>query len=110
MHLARTETGAIVVSPDPNLGSDAEDLARETSQRARKVVESAKSAIATYALNKSPSLQERTELAAHAFRLAKLDSMARACHLDPSFEMAEREDVEDLLAMLAIVPFDSLLH
>src|SRR5262249_19121887 len=34
----------------------------------------------------------------------------RAWRLDPGFEVADPEDVEDLLAMLAIVPFDELIH
>ena len=48
--------------------------------------------------------------AAHAIRLAKLDPVYRALRLDPRFEDADSEDVEDLLAMLNIIPFDSLLH
>lgn len=36
--------------------------------------------------------------------------VVRALVLDPSFEVADPEDVEDLLALLAVVPFDALLH
>src|SRR5262249_46430134 len=82
----------------------------EVSQRARAIVERAKSAVASYLKSKTPTRAQRSELAAHAIRLAKLDQVYRELRLDPHFAEAEGEDVEDLLSMLEIVPFDSLLH
>src|SRR5262249_5693389 len=46
----------------------------------------------------------------HAVRLAKVDELVRAGQLNPSIDNADQEDVEDLLALLAIVPFDALTH
>lgn len=58
---------------------------------------------------KAPDNAKLKELAAHAIRLAKLDTILRARVLDPLFETANEEDVEDLVAMLSVVPFDDLL-
>jgi hypothetical protein len=79
-------------------------------QRARAVVEGVKTAVASYLKSKAPTPDRRTELAAHAIRLAKLDQVVREFRLDPGFEEAAAEDVEDLLGLLEIVPFDSLVH
>jgi len=50
-------------------------------------------------------------IAAHAIRLARLELLYRVGFLDPKLERAAaREDVDDLLAMLSIVPFDRLAH
>ena len=48
-------------------------------------------------------------IAAHAIRLARIDPLVRAHVLDPEFESADFYDVEDLLAMLEIVPWDFLV-
>src|SRR5262249_48947032 len=78
--------------------------------RARSVVERAKSMVTTYRENREPSRTTLADLAAHALRLAKLDDVVRGGRVDSTFEMAAPEDVEELLALLAIVPFDALLH
>jgi hypothetical protein len=80
------------------------------SGRIRTVVVAAQAAVAAYTKNRSPMPSEQAELAGHAIRLAKLDSLYRAGQLDPGFEDADPADVQDLLALLAIVPFDHLLH
>jgi hypothetical protein len=83
----------------------------EAGRRARAIVQNAKTALDTHLKTKAPKRAELAQLAAHAIRLAKLDEVVRAlCPLDPRFETADPEDVEDLLAMLAIVPFELLLE
>jgi hypothetical protein len=83
----------------------------EAGRRAHAIVENAKTALGAHLKTKAPKRTELANLAAHAIRLAKLDPVVRARRpLDPDFEAADSEDVEDLLAMLAIVPFDSLLQ
>jgi hypothetical protein len=82
----------------------------EVGKRARAIVEKAKSAVTSYLKSKTPTRAQLSELAAHAIRLAKLDQVVRELRLDPRFEEAESEDVEDVLSMLEIVPFNSLLH
>jgi hypothetical protein len=79
-------------------------------ERARAIVKEARSAFASYVKSRTPTPARRTGLAAHAIRLAKLDEVYRAHRLEPGFEEADAEDVEDLLGMLEIVPFDSLVH
>jgi hypothetical protein len=82
----------------------------EVGRRARAVVAKAKSAVASYLKCKTPTDAQLFELGAHAIRLAKLDQVLREFRLDPRFEEADGEDVEDLLGLLKIVPFDSLSH
>ena len=82
----------------------------EVLKRVEVTITEAKAAVAAYVKNKAPNRAEQTNLAAHAIRLAKLDSVYRAGHLDLQFEEADPEDVQDLLDLLAIVPFDALLH
>jgi hypothetical protein len=91
-------------------GQDNHLQPKELSKRARAIVESAKAAVAAHLKRRTPSRSQLEEIAAHAIRLAKLDSVVRAMRLDPRFEEAEPEDVGDLLLMLDIVPFDKLLH
>jgi hypothetical protein len=84
---------------------------QEAGRRAHAIVGNAKTALGAHLQTKTPKRTELANLAAHAIRLAKLDPVFRARRpLEPDFEAADSEDVEDLLAMLAIVPFDSLLQ
>src|SRR5262249_46594941 len=46
----------------------------------------------------------------HAIRLAYLDSLPRVRQIDPAFQQIEKADVDDLVAMFAIVPFEQLTH
>jgi hypothetical protein len=110
MQLCKDDRGvvSIMTGPDPGIGD--EELAKEMAERARRVVEKAKSAVAAYLKSKSPTPPEQASLAGHAIRLAKLDELCRARQFNPAFEEANAEDVEDLLALLSIVPFPSLIH
>jgi hypothetical protein len=81
----------------------------EVGKRARAIVERTKSAVASYLKTKAPTRAQLSELAGCAIRLAKLDQVVRELRLDPHFKEAEGEDVEDLLGLLEIVPFASLL-
>jgi len=74
------------------------------------VLEKAKADAASYLKSKVPNRAKQAELAGHALRLARLDSVSRTSEIDPRFAEADPEDVQDLVNMLAIVPFESLLH
>jgi hypothetical protein len=82
----------------------------EVAKRARTLLENAKAAVAAYLKVKAPTAATQAKLAAHAIRLAKLDAVYRAGRLEPRFEEASPEDVQDLVDLLAIVPFDDLMH
>jgi len=82
----------------------------EVTRRVGVVLKNAKAAVDTYSQQKSPTLTERATLAAHAIRLAKLDLVCRGPGLLPDFEEAASEDVQDLVDLLAITPFNDLLH
>ncbi len=91
---------------DPEFYTPPEEIAN----RARKIVQDSKNAVTAYLKNEAPTLSQRAELAAYAIRLAKLDSVFRARRLDPKFEEVNQEDVDDLLVMLTIAPFEKLIH
>jgi hypothetical protein len=111
LNLSRDDKGVIsVCHAELDVLTDDESLAKEVAGKMRKVVEKAKSAHAAYLKSTSPTRAEQAELARHAIRLAKLDDLPAASRIDPTFEEATEEDVEDVLALLAIVPFNALLH
>ena len=111
LNLLRDDKGVIsICHAEPDVSADDEGLAKEVAGKMRKVVENAKSAYAAYLKNTSPMRTEQEELARHAIRLAKLDDLPAAFRIDSTFEEAAEEDVEDVLALLAIVPFNALLH
>jgi hypothetical protein len=83
---------------------------QQVAQRARNIVDDSKAAVAAYLKSKEPSPAQQADLAAHAIRLGTLDVVIRARKLDQRFEEAAAEDIEELVAMLAIVPFGSLVH
>jgi hypothetical protein len=82
---------------------------KEAAEKATRVVEEAKAAIANYIATDSPPHRQLFELASHTIRLAKLDSVRRAMLSDLQFEHAAPEDVQDLVDMLAVAPFSELI-
>ncbi len=84
--------------------------AENVNVRIQAVVQAARKAVDSYVLKDAPTPSDQAGAAQHAIRLGKLDDMCRASRFDPTFEEAAQEDVEDLLAMLAMTPFESLLH
>lgn len=97
---------AALVAFDPEREYDPLGIAEELSDRAKHVLSGAKAAIAAYIKEVAPTPTMQQEVAGHALRLARLDSISRILHLDlPTFEDGAPEDVQDLLAMLDLVPF-----
>jgi len=114
------------IEPDPK------NPYHEGAWRAKRVVEEAKAAVEKYKRDKNPNEEIKKELAAHALRLGRLDYVGRfglglllkalpeikkdnaynfwKKILDEHFEEVDYEDVEDLLEMLKIVPFEELIH
>jgi hypothetical protein len=82
----------------------------QVAERMRLLLDNAMAAVADYVKQKFPTAAKQTELAGHAIRLAKLDPVYRAGRLEPDFEEASPEDIQDLIDLLAVVPFDELLH
>lgn len=79
------------------------------ARRAQKEVDEARFAVAEYLIAEEPRPGSLAVLAAHALRLAGLDLVYRTRVFDTRFAETDPADVEDLLAMLAMVPFDTLL-
>ena len=98
--------GAIPADDDGKVWIDGDKVTRHISA----VLKNAKSAVASYSRKKRPTATEQATLAAHAIRLAKLDTVCRTPQLAPDFESAASEDIQDLVDLLAIVPFNDLLH
>lgn len=88
---------------------DALEIADEVAVRAREVVDAARTAVAFHSGVETADKWHLAKIAAHAIRLAKLDPIIRAGVVDPEFDKADPADVEDLLNMLEIVPWDSLV-
>lgn len=82
---------------------------RRAAKRAEKVLDEARCAAAEYALTGSPDPDAVRVLAAHALRLARLDLVLRAGIFDTRLTEAAPADVEDLLALLGVLPFERLL-
>ena len=79
--------------------------------RARKVVDDARAVLASYLKTTIPDFPQRAALATQTIRLAKLDAVVRGSALDPDFDAeASSDQVTDLLRMLDIVPWDSLVE
>jgi len=75
----------------------------------RTIVDAARSEIAVFRKMQHPSVGEQKQAAFHAVRLAKIDAIFRAAVLDPSFEVAERDDIAELVELLGIAPWPQLL-
>ncbi len=107
-----TETTTVECDVLLDTDTDSDDYLppEEVAERVKVTIAEAKAAVAAYMKNKAPNHAKQTDLAAHAIRLAKLDSVLRGRLLDPQFEKADPEDVQDLLDLIAIVPFNALIH
>ena len=81
----------------------------ELRECAQRLIDHAKLALVDYARDRSPKECSVREMAGHAIRMAKLDSLLRSMRLAVDFEVASSDDVDDLVAMLDIVPFENLL-
>lgn len=77
------------------------------AERAEKVILQAQFALADYLIKEAPSAAALKKLARFALHLAKLDLVVRVGVLDTG-NREEKADVGDLLAMLALAPFDQL--
>ncbi|HEX9936092.1 MAG TPA: hypothetical protein VGB15_03190 [Longimicrobium sp.] len=100
LRVQNPEGGPPLLSPPPG-------GFQKASRRAQKVLDAARDAVADYLIGGTPT-PNLSELAAHALRIARLDLIYRAGFVDPDFDRADLEDIEDLLAMLAAVPFNEL--
>jgi hypothetical protein len=80
-----------------------------TARKIEKVVEDAREAVGEHVSRKDVDPAQITVLAEHALRLAKLDLVYRQGLLDMSFTDAAPEDVDDLLELLHVVPWQQFL-
>jgi hypothetical protein len=73
-----------------------------------RAIQNAKADVAEYRKLKSPSIQDQKRVAAHALVLANLDPLRRSpgVELAANFNAPSREEIDDLIALLRIVPFD----
>src|SRR5258708_1948657 len=90
-------------------------LAEDAGRQARRVIDDARGAVAAYVAkgrgNAREIVRDQPQIARHAIRLARLDTFRRSGILDPSmFAEPDLDDVDDLVAMLAIVPLEEFLN
>jgi hypothetical protein len=79
-------------------------------ERVGKAVTAARLAVAEHRARGEASAADVGVLAAHALRLAAIDSVRRAGKLDPDFDQVDTEGVADLVALWAMVPWDELIR
>ena len=77
----------------------------EVLRRVNKVLADAHADVAAYLGLASPTPADGARVAGHALRLARLDPVVRALRLGRDFEDAPVGDIQELLALLDIVPF-----
>lgn len=80
----------------------------EIAEKARRTVKEAQASLAQYTESPRPTAKLVEEMAAHALRLASLDSVYRAGRVDIDLNEPDPEDIRDLVAILGIAPFDVL--
>ena len=83
-----------------------EDAGVRSHSAARSLLNRISKVVEDFASTESPSQDIFRTLAGDAIRLAKLDPIYRAGVFDPTFDVADPDDVRDLLALLAAVPFN----
>lgn len=81
-----------------------------TAETAKTIVERARCEVGAYIKNLAPSTEARVTMAEHAIRLAKLDAVYRANYVDPRMDIVEPGNVEDVLRLLDVVPYEALAH
>jgi hypothetical protein len=110
--------GRSEMCPDPKtlailepMESDPFVTAKKLSDRAHKIVDDAKLARTAFVAEKNPSSAILKDVARHAFRLAKLEPVVRASHVEPTiFDEPTSDDISELVDLLSVVPFEKLLH
>jgi hypothetical protein len=73
-----------------------------------RVVRQAREAIAAYRALPCPASVDQRLAAHHAIRLAKVDGIVRRASINPTFENAGIEAIDELMELLQIVPWDQL--
>jgi hypothetical protein len=90
---------------------DQVEVAKTLSERARDIVERAKVAANAFALNPFPTVVDFEYSARQALQLAALDEVFRSGRMHVGvFDKPDSDDVDDLLSLLDIVPFEKLVH
>jgi hypothetical protein len=85
-------------------------LSPRNLDRARLIVEAARSEHCAYVRKQSVDREDHEAIAYCAIRLAKFDPIFRAGKLDDMlFEKPDGDDIQELVSMLEIVPFELLI-
>ncbi len=80
------------------------------ANRVAAVCREARAALDDYLRDSAPSEASRRNLAGWAVRLAKLDGVYRRDEFDPTFDQAPDPLVDELVALLKVVPVTLLTH
>lgn len=90
---------------------DSLNIAFKVGKRAMTVIEDAQTTYDKYVEQQFVDKKDQQHLARCAIQLAKLDVIYRAGAIDPAmFDEPESDDVQELIDLLSVVPFESLLH
>lgn len=80
------------------------------AEAVESVCRAARTAVSAYVRESHPTAAAVRTVAGWAVRLAKLDGVYRRGEFDPSFEEAPAVLVEELVALLGVVPFEKFAH
>ncbi len=78
----------------------------DEAEQAAEILAKAKSTHERFLRTDNPSEEQVSEVASHSLRLAKLDRVFREGFVDPSLGSVDLLDVEDLLVLWKVIPFD----
>lgn len=76
------------------------------AKQAANVLAKARSAHRRFLRTRNPSEEQVSEIASHSLRLAKLDRIFREGFVDPALGSVDSLDVDDLLRLWKVIPFD----
>ena len=87
------------------------DIAFRVGRRALKIIENVRATYATFIERRKVRREDQEALARCCIRLAKVDIVLRAGMVDPTMlQEPQPDDVAELIDLLGVVPFDSLLN
>jgi len=78
----------------------------DEAEQAAEILAKAKSAHERFLRTSDPSEEQVAEVASHSLRLAKLDAIFRRGFFDPALGSVDTLDVQDLLGLWKVIPFD----
>jgi hypothetical protein len=105
------EVGVPIARKPGETYHDSLAIAFRVGRRALKIIENARATYEKFIEQREVNREDQEALARCCIRLARVDVVLRAARVDPAMlQEPEPDDVAELIDLLGIVPFDSLLN